>query len=401
MMTLLSIEEPETKSDSAIWHKQHPVWGLGFRPFYLLAACFSALSLPLWIAQYLGWFSAWPQVTAAWHMHEMIFGVVIAVIIGFLFTAGRNWTGLPTPTNLHLAGLACWWLIGRVAMLAAPPSLAALVDLSFLPLAAWPIYRVLKQSGNKRNMFLIMLLALLTVANAIFHAAVLNLITLNPALPIHAAILIVVIIESVIGARVIPMFTQNGVPGVIPVTYPWLNRSAITAIVIASLASISPLPSALIASLCGGAGCMVLARFALWQPHRTLGTPLVWILHLSYAWIPLGFFMLALSAIGLIPSSAAWHALTVGSMAGLILGMMTRTTLGHTGRLLKTGHAELAMYLLIQTGAVARVAASLSAPALYQASLIVAMLCWSGAFLLFVIAYGPYLLRARVDGREG
>jgi len=146
---------------------------------------------------------------------------------------------------------------------------------------------------------------------------------------------------------------------------------------------------------------MVLARFALWQPHRTLGTPLVWILHLSYAWIPLGFFMLALSAIGLIPSSAAWHALTVGSMAGLILGMMTRTTLGHTGRLLKTGHAELAMYLLIQTGAVARVAASLSAPALYQASLIVAMLCWSGAFLLFVIAYGPYLLRARVDGREG
>ena len=111
--------------------------------------------------------------------------------------------------------------------------------------------------------------------------------------------------------------------------------------------------------------------------------------------------MLALSAMGSIPSSAAWHALTVGSMAGLILGMMTRTTLGHTGRLLKTGHAELAMYLLIQTGAVARVAASLSAPALYQASLIVAMLCWSGAFLLFVIAYGPYLLRARVDGREG
>ncbi len=268
-------------------------------------------------------------------------------------------------------------------------------------MAAWPIYRVLKQSGNKRNMFLIMRLALLTVANAIFHAAVLNLITLNPALPIHAAILIVVVIESVIGARVIPMFTQNGVPGVIPVAYPWLNRSAITAIVIASLASISPLPSALIASLSGGAGCIVLARFALWQPHRTLGTPLVWILHLSYAWIPLGFFMLALSAIGLIPSSAAWHALTVGSMAGLILGMMTRTTLGHTGRLLKTGHAELAMYLLIQTGAVARVTASIGAPALYQASLIVAMLCWSSAFLLFVIAYGPYLLRARVDGREG
>lgn len=400
-MSLLSIEEPETKSTVSVWRTQHPVWALGFRPYYLLAAGFAALSVPLWVAQYLGWLSAWPHVSVAWHMHEMVFGMVIAVIIGFLYTAGRNWTGLPTPTKAYLAGLAGCWLMGRVAMLLAPQPLAALVDLSFLPLAAWPMYRVLRQSGNTRNMFLIALLALLTVANAIFHAAVLGLIALAPASAVHAAILIIVVIESVIGARVIPMFTQNGVPGVIPIVYPLLNRSAIAALAVASLAYIAPVPPMIAALLCIFAGCVVLVRLALWQPHRTLRTPIVWILHLSYTWIPLGFFLLAIAALELIPTSAAWHALTVGSMAGLILGMMTRTTLGHTGRPLKTGRAELLMYLLIQIGAVARVTATFATPALYQTSLVVAMLCWSGAFLLFLAAYGPYLLRARADGREG
>ncbi|MCX7218209.1 MAG: NnrS family protein [Burkholderiales bacterium] len=396
-----SVNSPLRKSSSAVWQAQHPVWALGFRPFYLLSAAFAALSLPLWIAHYLGWLSSWPQVNAAWHMHEMVFGMAIAVIIGFLYTAGRNWTGLATPSKRHLALLAGCWLMGRLAMLLATPTWAAVLDLAFLPLAAWPLYRVLQQSGNMRNMFLIVLLTLLSLANAVFHAGVLGLIALAPATTVHAAILLIVIMESIIGARVIPMFTQNGVPGVLAIVYPWLNRSAVAALLLASFAWVAAAPAPLLALLCAGAACIVMARLALWQPHRTLGTPIVWILQISYAWIPLGFFLLALAALDLIPASAAWHAFTVGSLAGLILGMMTRTTLGHTGRPLKTGRVELALYLLIQTAALARVAASLLTPALYQASLVLAMFCWCAAFILFLFAYTPYLLGVRVDGREG
>src|SRR4051812_40793980 len=163
-MTLLTIDDPEI-SAAASRYAAYPLWRLGFRPFYLLAAAFSVLAVPLWTAQYLGWTAAWPHVGLGWHMHEMVFGVALAVVIGFLYTAGRTWTGLWTPRNGHLAALAALWVAGRLAMLASPPVLAAIVDMLFLPLAAWPMLRVLQQSGNKRNMFLVGLLGLLTMAN--------------------------------------------------------------------------------------------------------------------------------------------------------------------------------------------------------------------------------------------
>ena len=148
-MSLLTIEEPAPCELRALWRPEHPLWRLGFRPFYLLAAGFSAIAVPLWIARYFGLLPNLQHVGLNWHMHEMVFGVVLAVIIGFLYTAGRNWTGLWTPTGTHLAALAALWCAGRIAMLAAPPLLAALIDMLFLPLAAWPLYRVLKQSDNK------------------------------------------------------------------------------------------------------------------------------------------------------------------------------------------------------------------------------------------------------------
>ena len=400
-MRSMTNELPASAKTHALWSMSQPLWNLGFRPFYLLAAAFAATSVPWWMMQYLGWHVVMPTVDVNWHMHEMVFGVAIAVIVGFLYTAARAWTGLPTPTRSRLAALAALWIAGRVAMLVAPALPAAFIDGLFLPCAALPLYLVLKQSGNRRNLFLVMLLALLALANLTFHAAVLHWITLAPSVPIQAAILIIVVIESVIGARVIPMFTANGAPGTKPLVHPRRDRVAFSLLIAASLAWMMELPAPMVAALAMAAACANLVRLIGWKPQRTVHVPLLWILHLSYGWIPLGFFLLAAASLGVVPVSAAFHALTVGSMGGLIIAMMTRTALGHTGRALKAGRAELAMFCLIQVAAVTRLVAALDIGSGRTGVLLIAALCWAAAFGLYVAAYAPRLFAARIDGREG
>lgn len=400
-MALISIEEPSMPTGGKAKLTHHPLFRLGFRPFYLLAAAFAAVSIPLWVARYFGHAQFFTRVDLNWHMHEMVFGFAVAVIIGFLFTAGRNWTGLWTPRRGHLAALAGVWLAGRVAMLCAPPLIAAVVDLAFLPLAAYPIFRVLQRAGNKRNMFLVGLLSLLTLINLLFHASVNGLVSISSITPIHAAILVVVMIESVIGGRVIPGFTANALPGVKPVTNTKRDRISLVLTAMAAVAWITLPASPFVASLALAAAVAQITRIAGWKPHVTLGTPLLWILHLSYTWIPVGFFLLSLAALKVLPASAGFHVLTVGSMAGLIIGMITRTALGHTGRPLTAGRSELVMYLLIQAGVVARFIAAAGSPEMRSAMLMATAACWSAAFVLYVIVYAPYLMSARIDGRDG
>ncbi|WP_238552119.1 NnrS family protein [Herminiimonas sp. CN] len=397
----MTIDEPNVSRQGKPSPTHHPLWALGFRPFYLLAAAFAAVSIPLWLASYFGHLSGLANITINWHMHEMVFGFAVAVIIGFLFTAGRNWTGLWTPRRGYLAALVGVWLAGRIAMLAAPALIAALVDLLFLPLAAWPMYRVLQRSGNKRNMFLIGLLSLLTIVNLLFHLAAIGWISTPAKLIMQAAILIVVMIESVMGGRIIPGFTSNTVPGTKPVVNPQRDRLTIAFTAMASLAWIFTFPPRLIAALAFAAACSQLFRLGGWKPHATLRHPLLWILHLSYAWIPCGFILIALAALQVVSTSSAFHVLTIGSMAGLIVGMMTRTTLGHTGRPLKASGNEMVMYALIQIGVIARFCASIDSTGLRNGALIVAAASWSAAFVLFLIVYGPYLYRPRLDGKEG
>ncbi len=400
-MSLLSIEEPTPPAQHAPWSGKHAVWALAFRPFYLLASVLAVVAIPVWLAQYLGWFQFSPRVSLGWHMHEMVFGFAVAVVVGFLFTAGRAWTGLWTPRGMHLAALALLWTAARVAMLTGPAWLAAALDLAFLPLAAWSMYRVLQRAGNKRNMFLVGLLSLLTMANAVFHGATMGLIEVSIIAPIHAGILLIVLIEAVIGGRVIPMFTDNGAPGPKALVLPRNDKIAMALVVAAAAGWVFGAPGPLMAALAFVAAAATALRLTLWQPQRALRVPLLWILHLSYAWIPIGFVMLGLAALGIGVASTAFHAMAVGSMGGLIIGMMTRTTLGHTARKMTSGTAERVMYTLIQAGAVARVAAGLAPLEWRAGALMLSALCWSLSFALFLLVYAPYLWRARLHGKEG
>jgi uncharacterized protein involved in response to NO len=379
----------------------HPVLGLGFRPFYLLAAAFAALAIPAWLLRLYGMLPRLAHIDLSWHVHEMVYGFAVAVLIGFLYTAARNWTGLWTPRHGHLAALALLWLAGRAAMLLASAPVAAVVDLAFLPAAAWPLYRVLKRSGNRRNLFLVGLLALLALANLLFHAARIGAIGISPLRPVHAAILVFVLIETAIGGRVIPMFTANALPGAKPVTHARRDRVTFALTVGAALAWIFALPGPLCAGFAAAAGVAQATRLAFWRPLRTLANPLLWILHASYAWIAGGLLLLALAALGIVSASAAFHALAVGAMSGLIIGMITRTALGHTGAALAAGKGETAMYALVQLGALSRLAAAIGPVAWRDGTLAAAAVAWSLAFLLYLALYAPRLLAARPDGKPG
>ena len=400
-MTLLTIEDTSVPGPGKLRWSDLPLLRLGFRPFYLLAAALAAISVPLWIARYFGLMPQLAHVDLNWHMHEMIFGFAIAVIIGFLYTAGRNWTGLWTPRGGALAAIAGLWIAGRAAMLLAPPLPAALIDLAFLPVAAWPLYRVLQRSGNKRNLFLVLLLGLLAMTNLGFHAARLGWLAMAPARPVHAAIMIIVIIEAAIGGRVIPMFTANAVRGVRTVVNQRRDRITLALTANAGLAWAFALPGPMVAGIAVAAAAAQATRLAGWKPLCTLRNPLLWILHASYAWLVAGLALLALAALGVVSASAAFHVLAVGSMAGLILGMITRTALGHTGRLLAAGKSETLMYALAQAGVLARLAAAVGPGDWRNAALVLAAACWTAAFALYLLVYAPYLFRARIDGKEG
>jgi uncharacterized protein involved in response to NO len=400
-MSFLAINEADKNRQDSSLPSDHPFLRLGFRPFYLLGAAFAAVGIPAWLLRYYGFAQSLTRIDLNWHAHEMVFGFATAIIIGFLYTAGRAWTGLWTPRGGSLAAIALLWLAGRAAMLLAPPLPAALVDLLFLPVAAVPLHQVLQRTNNKRNFFLVLLLALLALVNLGFHSARLGWVTVSPLHMAHVAIMIIVMMEVAIGGRVIPNFTAGAIPNARPVIDTKRDRITLGLTAGAGIAWAFALPGPLVAGVAAAAAVAQMTRLAGWKPLHTLRMPLLWILHASYAWLALGLALLAMAALGLVAASAAFHVLTVGSMAGLIIGMITRTALGHTGRPLRAGASETAMYLLMQAGVASRLLAAVGPAATRDAALVVSAACWSLAFVIYVVVYGPYLFRARIDGKEG
>lgn len=375
---------------------------LAFRPFYLGAALLAALIVPLWVAVFLGAVSWQPTPQPLlWHAHEMLFGFAIAVIVGFLMTAGKSWTGLQTPRGSALGALFLLWLSARVASLTAPYAVFAVLDLALLPIVGLVFLRLLIQSRNWRNVPLALILLLLTGVNLSFHLAANGLIDLNPMRSLYAALAFVVIIECVMAGRVVPFFTTSALPNLKIVTLPWLDRTALAATVVGMGLWVTGWHSGLAGAALGLAFALNLVRQLRWHPLATLRRPILWILHAAHLWLILGLGLLALAQLGLVTPSLGVHALGVGATGGLILGMMTRTARGHTGRPLTADVSEIAIYLLIMLAAVLRVLLPLLAPSFYISGLVTSAAAWSAAFLIYLWQYTPWLVSARPDGKDG
>jgi uncharacterized protein involved in response to NO len=378
------------------------LWNLGFRPLYLLAGLFAAFNVPLWMAQYAGWLGARAIIAGPlWHAHEMIFGYAFAVIVGFLFTAGRNWANQATPTGTTLAAIAALWVAARALVFTPYALAAAFFDTAFALSAAAGIAVPFVRSGNRRNYFFIALLLGLGLANLVFHLGMAGLLELPLQASLQTGLDLVLFIMVVMGGRVIPMFTMNGIPGVFCARFPWIERLAPGSVIALLVADVLGAPAIIIWPLAAAAAAIHAARLVLWRPWRTLKTPLVWILHCAYAWIVLALALRAFAAWDLVPESLAVHALTVGAIGGLTLGMMTRTSLGHTGRPLQAGRAEVFCYAAIQLAALTRVFLPLAFPQLYLEAIVGSGLLWSAAFGVFTVSYWPILSRPRVDGKPG
>lgn len=396
-MTFMTLDEPPPP----VAPRGFALWQLGFRPFYLLASGYAALSVLLWSLQFTGRLPAPYLPGPLWHAHEMLFGFTLAVVVGFLFTAGRNWSNRPTPTGLPLAALALLWIAGRVLVLTPWGWASALANAAFPLAAAIALAIPFLAAGNRRNYFFIGLLALLGLATLSMHLHELGVVAVPGWVGIQVALDVVLFILCVMGGRVIPMFTNNGVPGAGAQRLALLEKLALGSVLAVLAADLLQVPAMVLAAIAALAAAAHLARWLAWRPWKTLRTPLVWVLHLAYAWIPVHLVLRALAVAGWTTPSAATHALTVGAIGGLVIGMMTRTARGHTARPLRADGRDVACYLLVAAAALVRVLLPLAVPGLTLEAVLASGLLWSAGFGLYVLFYWGVLTRPRLDGKPG
>jgi uncharacterized protein involved in response to NO len=380
----------------------HPSLTAGFRPFFLAAALWAIVSLAAWLLLLGGSIDLPSRFDPlSWHIHEMLFGFVMAAVGGFLLTAIPNWTDRPPVAGSMLAVLVALWLLGRLACLFSalmPGWLALLADLAF-PVALEAVAaRELFASGNKRNYPLLAPVIVLAIANCLMHLQALG-VAIPYGLGWRLAIAAVVILISVIGGRIIPAFTRNWLvqrgDTQLPAPAGLLDRIAL-GMLHAAVTGWAFFPaSQIVAALLLVAGALNAARLGCWRGIATTVEPLLLILHVGYLWLVAGVTLLGLSLLSDgVPAAAAVHALTAGAMGTMILAVMVRATLGHTGRTLHADAATVAIFALVTLSAVLRVASAWGIGAQFDL-LEVSGLAWIGTYALFVARYGPMLLAPR------
>lgn len=393
-----------TETNNGMLHPV-PLLRLGFRPFYLLGALFAVIGLPVWMAQYFGLLASPAQVPSIlWHAHEMLFGFVGAIITGFLFTAVRNWTGRPTPTGLSLALLALLWVAGRVVFwVAAVPAVASvIIDTSFLFLIALLLLKPVLAAGNYRNLGVVAIVLAFAAANLLFHLAAIGVLHYSLVAALHNGLNAVIVIIVIIGGRVIPFFTANAVPESNARREPGADLGAIGSVVLVLVIDALPEGRVIVPPVALAAALFNAWRMFSWGTAAVLGRPILWILHLGYAWIVAGLALKGLAGwTDLVAAPAAVHAVTIGAIGSMTMGMMTRTALGHSGRPLVLQPVMVWSYVLINLAALIRVGGTFLPAGVYGYSLLLSAVAWSAAWLIYAVVYWPILTRPRVDGRPG
>jgi uncharacterized protein involved in response to NO len=383
-----------------------PLLTYGFRPFFLGASVFAVLAMALWIGWLAGLLTLAGNYGAlAWHAHEMIFGYTAAVISGFLLTAVPNWTGRRPVDGWRLLFLFLLWCAGRLAFLMiglTSPLPAIVLDSLFLPCLFLVVAREVALGRSWRNLTPLVLVGLLAISNIGFHAEVLN--TGNAGLAGQAGVAVIVVLIILIGGRIVPNFTRT-----------YLSRKGATHLPVSfnrfDIVSLATAAIALIAWVAGPretwtgvlfllAALLQFVRMTRWAGLYVWSNQLVFVLHLGYLFVPLGFLLGGVSILlpGSLAGSAVMHAWTVGAIGVMTLAVMTRATLGHTGRELAASGLTVAAYGAIVASAVLRIAAG-AFPNAGLGLIDLAGFAWIAGFSLFAIEYVPMLVRARLDHR--
>jgi len=378
-----------------------PILHYGFRPFFLLAGIHAGTMVALWL-----WlFSAGAQLPGpfppiSWHVHEMLFGYLAATIAGFVLTAVPNWTGRLPLSGLPLAGLVFLWIAGRAATGFIPnPLLAAIVDLAFPVALAAAIWREIIAGRNWRNAPIAAMLTFFAFANGLHHAEAAGLVPEGWAT--RLALSIAAMLIALIGGRIVPSFTRNWLvkrcETALPAPFGLADKAALIATVLALMAWVLAPAWAPTGACLVIAGALLFVRMSRWQGWKTGGEAILLILHVGYAWLATALILLGTSIVlpETVPASAAIHTLTAGAIATMTLAVMTRASLGHTGRAIAADGWIVALYLLVNVGAVLRVLAPFSAEG-YTMLLGAGGLLWSSAFLVFVLRFWRILTGPRL-----
>jgi len=383
------------------------IWNLGFRPFYLFGSAWASLAMLLWMAQWTGYVQLTSHLNGvAWHMHEMVFGYAFAIVVGFLFTAVQNWTVKPTPKGLQLALVLCAWLAARVLYLTSWSVYGIVFETLFFALAAIGISIPMLQSKNWHNLLFVVLITFVAAINLVFHGIVLGKVSVVSLQTITVLGLdILAFMVTAITGRTLPMFTRNGAPGSQPRSFPWLEKSCLVSVLLVgglSAASLSGEWVYLTVAVMLVTSGLLLLRWILCAPQASWRNPLLWILHASIIWLPLGFMLRATALVSdVLPLSLGIHAITVGVIGGLTLAMMTRTARGHTGRELRASKLETLAYVCIILSVLIRVLVPLAIPTFYAVSIYLSAFFWIIAFSLYVWVFTPWLMAPRIDGKVG
>ncbi len=381
-----------------------PLWRLAFRAGFLLAAAFAVLGMARWL--YWMWF---PQdwdfslLPTWWHAHEMVFGFALPVVAGFLLTAVATWTGLPGTRGWRLQLLFGLWLLARAVLWLQPEWLpvAWAAEMAFIGLVLYELTKRVWAVRQWRNMLFPPVLLALAVFNTASYASAHEPLQ---SLRLHyGAVWMISVLVVIIGGRVIPLFTGNRLGLKIAPLPIWFDYLAIGSAVLIGLAmALWPdQPTVLLALLCVAGGIIHSVRLAHWQGWKTFREPLLWSMHLSYLCLPLAMFALAFTAGDAAASRNVIHLLGIGTIGGMILAMMSRVSLGHTGRPLMVPNYIAVAFALVFAAAILRAALPLVDVALTPWAWRIPAVLWVVAFALFLLRYVPVLLRARVDGKPG
>ena len=372
------------------------LFAYGFRPFFLAAGLWAAFGILLWLPQYLGLMTL-PTAFGPldWHIHEMLYGYVAASVAGFLLTAIPNWTGRLPVSGWPLAGLVALWLAGRIAILCSAKIgglAAAVIDVSFLVTLAAVAAREILAGKNWRNLRVLIVLGVLIAGNVVFHAEV--LLKGSADYGIRIAIGAAILLISLIGGRIVPSFTNNWLtrnnPGRLPVPFSRYDVATMGLSALALVLWIAAPAHVVTGGVLLAAGVLQSGRLARWAGDRALADRLVLVLHVGYAFVPLGFLLLGVAALtGDVPPSAGIHAWMAGAVGLMTLAVMTRATLGHTGQKLQAGPATQAIYACVLIGALLRVIAAVSG----SLPLIeIGGILWIAGFAGYALVYAPLLV---------